>query len=192
MVPTAACPLWRTGLSGSGPAFVYLMIEALADGGVAAGLPRDTALALAAKTVAGAAQVRCGKGGLAAGCLAAGCRRHCCKAHRTITTLRPLVPRAPSRPPPLKPLPPCPPHTLPPTALLLLSLRSTLCAPQMVFSEDESSVLGMVHPGVLKDRVASPAGTTIAGLLELESSGVRGAFMRAVKNAAQRSKELAG
>ena len=95
-------------------------------------------------------------------------------------------------PPPLKPLPPCPPHTLPPTALLLLSLRSTLCAPQMVFSEDESSVLGMVHPGVLKDRVASPAGTTIAGLLELESSGVRGAFMRAVKNAAQRSKELAG
>ena len=53
-------------------------------------------------------------------------------------------------------------------------------------------MLGMVHPGVLKDRVASPAGTTIAGLLELESSGVRGAFMRAVKNAAQRSKELAG
>ena len=81
---------------------------------------------------------------------------------------------------------------MPPTALLLLSLRSTLCAPQMVFSEDESSVLGLGHPGVLKDRVASPAGTTIAGLLELESSGVRGAFMRAVKNAAQRSKELAG
>ncbi|PSC75658.1 pyrroline-5-carboxylate reductase [Micractinium conductrix] len=107
-----------TGLSGSGPAFVYLVIEALADGGVAAGLPRDTALALAAKTVAGAAQ--------------------------------------------------------------------------MVFSEDETSVLGMVHPGVLKDRVASPAGTTIAGLTELESSGVRGAFIRAVTRAAQRSKELAG
>lgn len=107
-----------TGLSGSGPAFVYLMIEALADGGVAAGLPRDTALALAAKTVAGAAQ--------------------------------------------------------------------------MVFSDDETSVLGMVHPGVLKDRVASPAGTTIEGLAELESSGVRGAFIRAVKRAAARSKELAG
>ncbi|KAL4444858.1 hypothetical protein ABPG77_003908 [Micractinium sp. CCAP 211/92] len=107
-----------TGLSGSGPAFVYLMIEALADGGVAAGLPRDTALALAAKTVAGAAQ--------------------------------------------------------------------------MVFSDDETSVLGLVHPGVLKDRVASPAGTTIEGLAELESSGVRGAFIRAVKRAAARSKELAG
>ncbi|EFN52344.1 hypothetical protein CHLNCDRAFT_36918 [Chlorella variabilis] len=113
-----------TGLSGSGPAFVYLMIEALADGGVMAGLHRDTALALAAKTVAGAAQ--------------------------------------------------------------------------MVFSDDGgggsggSSSLGMVHPGVLKDRVASPAGTTIAGLAELEVSGVRGAFIRAVNAAAQRSRELAG
>lgn len=36
---------------------MYLMIEALADGGVAAGLPRETALALAAQTVKGAAQV---------------------------------------------------------------------------------------------------------------------------------------
>jgi pyrroline-5-carboxylate reductase len=62
----------------------------------------------------------------------------------------------------------------------------------MVFSDDETRVSGMVHPGVLKDRVASPAGTTIEGLAELESSGVRGAFIRAVKKAAQRSKELAG
>ena len=105
-----------TGLSGSGPAYVFLMVEALADGGVAAGLPRDTALALAAKTVAGAAQ--------------------------------------------------------------------------MIFQEDESSISGMVHPGILKDKVASPAGTTIAGLEELESSGVRGAFIRAVKAAAKRSEEL--
>lgn len=109
-----------TGLSGSGPAYVYLMIEAMADGGVMAGLPRETALALAAKTVAGAAQ--------------------------------------------------------------------------MVFGDDggsnSSSALGMVHPGVLKDRVASPAGTTIAGLAELESSGVRGAFIRAVSRAAQRAKEI--
>lgn len=129
------------------------MIEALADGGVAAGLPRETALALAAKTVAGAAQVgavdgRCGR----------------CVGYAHLFQLR----RLPHDPP-------CPTLT-----------------PQMVFSDDATSTSGMVHPGVLKDRVASPAGTTIAGITELESSGVRGAFIRAVQRAAQRSKELAG
>jgi len=44
-----------TGLSGSGPAYIYLVIEALADGGVRVGLSRDLALQLAAQTVAGAA-----------------------------------------------------------------------------------------------------------------------------------------
>jgi len=46
-----------TGLSGSGPAYAYLMIEALSDGGVLMGLPRELSLRLAAQTLAGAAEM---------------------------------------------------------------------------------------------------------------------------------------
>jgi pyrroline-5-carboxylate reductase len=46
-----------TGLSASGPAYVAVVIEALGDGGVRMGLPRDVAMALAAQTVFGAAKM---------------------------------------------------------------------------------------------------------------------------------------
>lgn len=44
-------------MAGSGPAFIYMLIEALADGGVKSGLPRDLALNLSAYTVRGAAEM---------------------------------------------------------------------------------------------------------------------------------------
>lgn len=46
-----------TGLSGSGPAFAFLMVDAMASGGVAAGLPRKTAVLLAAQTLLGSAKM---------------------------------------------------------------------------------------------------------------------------------------
>src|SRR5262249_10832722 len=98
-----------TGLSGSGPAYVAVMVEALADGGVRMGLPLDLATTLAAQTLLGAAQMRL-----------------------------------------------------------------------------ETSM----HPAQLKDMVASPAGTTIAGLHALERGGIRAALMDAVETATQRSMEL--
>jgi pyrroline-5-carboxylate reductase len=45
-----------TGLSGSGPAYAYMVIEALSDGGVLMGLPRDVSIKLAAQTLLGAAK----------------------------------------------------------------------------------------------------------------------------------------
>ena len=98
-----------TGLSGSGPAYVYLFIEALSDGGVAVGLSREMATKLAAQTVLGGAK--------------------------------------------------------------------------MVLST------GM-HPGALKDMVASPGGTTIEGLHEMEKGKVRGTVISAVRAAAEKSKKL--
>jgi len=98
-----------TGLSGSGPAYVYLMIEALADGGVKMGLSRPVAELLAAQTVLGAAR--------------------------------------------------------------------------MMLESGE-------HPGRLKDRVASPGGSTIAGIHKLEEGRLRATLIAAVEAATKRSEEL--
>ncbi|MCB1318365.1 MAG: pyrroline-5-carboxylate reductase, partial [Leptospiraceae bacterium] len=48
------------------------------------------------------------------------------------------------------------------------------------------------HPDVWRNRVTSPAGTTIAGLQVLEENGFHGAVMGAVQSAARRSRELGG
>ena len=98
-----------TGLSGSGPAFAFLAIDALADGGVAAGLPRDISIQLAAQTLLGSAKMVLESG---------------------------------------------------------------------------------VHPDVLRDRVTSPAGTTIEGVRVLERNGFRSALIEAVIAATEKSKNL--
>ncbi|MBL8824520.1 MAG: pyrroline-5-carboxylate reductase [Planctomycetia bacterium] len=98
-----------TGLSASGPAYIAVIIEALADGGVRAGLSRDVANLLATQTVYG-------------------------------------------------------------TAKMLLETG--------------------LHPAMLKDMVASPGGTTIAGLHAMESGAVRCSMMDAVLAAASRASEL--
>jgi pyrroline-5-carboxylate reductase len=98
-----------TGLSGSGPAYVAIVIESLADGGVKMGLDRATAMILATQTVLGAATLLAETG---------------------------------------------------------------------------------LHPGTLKDMVASPGGTTIAGIAALEEGGIRTTFIRAVERATLRSREL--
>eukprot|EP00614_Pseudopedinella_elastica_P027519 CAMPEP_0172643882 /NCGR_PEP_ID=MMETSP1068-20121228/238769_1 /TAXON_ID=35684 /ORGANISM="Pseudopedinella elastica, Strain CCMP716" /LENGTH=277 /DNA_ID=CAMNT_0013458037 /DNA_START=16 /DNA_END=849 /DNA_ORIENTATION=+ len=98
-----------TALSGSGPAYVFVFIEALADAGVRAGLTRPVALQLAAQTIKGAAAMQLETG---------------------------------------------------------------------------------AHPGVLKDQVCSPGGTTIAGVEALEKNGFRAAAMSAVAAAKARCEEM--
>ncbi|MGQ7350009.1 pyrroline-5-carboxylate reductase [Quadrisphaera oryzae] len=100
-----------TGVSGSGPAFVFAVADALAEGGVGAGLPRAVALQLAAATVLGAGRLMVETG---------------------------------------------------------------------------------THPALLREQVTSPAGTTAAGLRELDAQGMRAALVSAVMASARRSGELAG
>jgi pyrroline-5-carboxylate reductase len=98
-----------TGLSGSGPAYIFTIVDAMADAGVKMGLSRKDSLFLSTQTVLGAAH------------------------------------------------------------LLLESGE---------------------HPGQLKDRVASPGGTAIAGIHTLEQGGLRTTLINAVESATKRSKEL--
>lgn len=98
-----------TGLSGSGPAYAYMIIEALSDGGVACGLPRDAATKLAAQTLLGSARMVLETG---------------------------------------------------------------------------------LHPGVLKDQVTSPGGTTIEGLHQLEKGALRAALMNAVRAATEKAHQF--
>src|SRR5271169_1571344 len=98
-----------TGLSASGPAYIFMVLESLAEGGVKVGLPRDIAMKLAGQTVLGAAKM-------------------------------------------------------------------------MLETGD--------HPALLKDAVATPAGCTVDGILELEEGGLRVTLIKAVVKASQRAKEL--
>ncbi len=98
-----------TGLSGSGPAYIFIIVDAMADAGVKMGLSRKDSLFLSTQTVLGAAK-------------------------------------------------------------LLLESKE--------------------HPGQLKDRVASPGGTAIAGIHTLEQGGLRTTMINAIEAATKRSKEL--
>lgn len=98
-----------TGLSGSGPAYIFIIVDALADAGVKMGLSRKDSLFLSTQTVLGAAR-------------------------------------------------------------LLMESKE--------------------HPGKLKDRVASPGGTAIAGIHTLEQGGLRTTLINAVEAATKRSKKL--
>ena len=72
---------------------------------------------------------------------------------------------------------------LPRSVAQVLAAQTVLGGAKMVLNSGE-------HPGTLKDRVASPGGTTIAGLHSLEEGKLRGTVINAVQSAAQRSREL--
>ncbi len=74
---------------------------------------------------------------------------------------------------------------LPRNVATLLAAQTLQGAAAMLLASGE-------HPGVLKDQVASPGGTTIAGLQALENGGIRAALMAAVEAATKRSMELGG
>ena len=67
-----------------------------------------------------------------------------------------------------------------------------MLAAQTVFGTAKLVLETGDHPAVWKDRVATPGGTTIAGLAELERGGLRAALINAVEAAALRSQELSG
>jgi hypothetical protein len=76
------------------------------------------------------------------------------------------------------------------TAQQAMFLTAMALAAQMVRGAAAMVQQSGRHPGELKDAVASPGGTTIAGIHELERGGFRGAVMSAVTAAAARSREL--
>lgn len=69
-----------------------------------------------------------------------------------------------------------------------LSIQTVIGSAQLLRKEREKDPT--THPEVWKNKVTSPGGTTIAGLVELEKNGFSNAILEAVKAAANRSKEL--